>query len=106
MADRTELNGEQLQVIAKRFQSEADELNNLLSQTRNKVDGLHGSGWIGRAADQFNNEMQSLLLPAVQRLVAALQAASNQVNAIVKIYDDAQSQSQGFFKIEYFVNNV
>ena len=100
MADRTELNGEQLQVIAKRFQSEADELNNLLSQTRNKVDGLHGSGWIGRGADQFNNEMQSLLLPAVQRLVAALQAASNQVNAIVKIYDDAQSQSQSFFKIE------
>lgn len=100
MADRTELNGEQLQAIAKRFQSEADELNNLLSQTRNKVDGLHGSGWIGRGADQFNNEMQSLLLPAVQRLVAALQAASNQVNAIVKIYDDAQSQSQGFFKIE------
>jgi hypothetical protein len=42
--------------------------------------------------------MESLLLPAVQRLVAALNAASNQVNAIMKIYDDAQTQSQGFFK--------
>lgn len=100
MADRTELNGEQLTALAKQFQSEADELNNLLSQTRNKVNGLHGAGWIGRGADQFNNEMESLLLPAVQRLVAALNAASNQINAILKIYDDAQSQSQGFFKLE------
>ena len=86
--------------LAKKFQSEADELNNLLSQTRNKVGTLHGSGWIGQGADQFNNEMESLVLPAVQRLVAALIAASNQVNAIVKIYDDAQSQSQGFFKFD------
>ena len=100
MADRTELNGEQLQNLAKQFQSEADELNNLLSQTRNKVASLHGSGWIGQGADQFNNEMESLMLPAVQRLVAALHAASNQINAIMKIYDDAQSQSQGFFKFD------
>lgn len=100
MADKTEINGEQLQAIAKKFQSEADELNNLLSQTRNKVSTLHGSGWIGRGADQFNNEMEQLVLPAVQRLVAALHAASNQVNAILKIYDDAQNQSQGYYKFD------
>jgi len=100
MADKTELNSEQLQAIAKKFQSEADELNNLLSQTRNKVDGLHGSGWIGRGADEFNNEMQSLMLPSFQKLVAALTSASERVNAILKIYDDAQSQSQSYFKFE------
>jgi len=100
MADKTEINGEQLQGIAKKFQSEADELNNLLSQTRNKVATLHGSGWMGDGADQFNNEMESLVLPAVQRLVNALQEASNRVNAILKIYDDAQSQSQGFYKFD------
>lgn len=100
MADKTELNGEQLQNIAKKFQSEADELNNLLSQTRSKVDALHGTGWIGRGADEFNNEMQSLMLPAFQRLVEALNNASERVNAILKIYDDAQSQSQGYFKFE------
>lgn len=100
MADRTEINGEQLAAIAKKFQSEADELNQLLGQTRNKVGTLHGGGWVGRGSDQFFNEMESLVLPAVQRLVAALNAASNQINAILKIYDDAQNQSQSFFKIE------
>ncbi|MBE0687677.1 MAG: WXG100 family type VII secretion target [Anaerolineaceae bacterium] len=100
MADKTELNSEQLQAIAKKFQSEADELNNLLIQTRNKVDSLHGSGWIGRGADEFNNEMQSLMLPSFQKLVAALTSASERVNAILKIYDDAQSQSQSYFKFE------
>lgn len=100
MADKTELNGEQLQNIAKKFQSEADELNNLLSQTRSKVDSLHGSGWIGRGADEFNNEMQSLMLPAFQRLVEALHNASEKVNAILKIYDNAQSEAQGHYKFE------
>lgn len=100
MADKNEINGEQLQAIAKKFQSEADELNNLLSQTRSKVDGLHGSGWIGKGADEFNNEMQSLMLPAFQKLVNALSNASEKVTAIMKIYEDAQSQSQGYFKFE------
>ncbi len=100
MADKTELNGEQLQAIAKKFQSEADELNNLLNQTRNRVNSLHGSGWVGAGADQFQSEMEGLVLPAVQRLVAGLHAASNAVNAIMKIYQDAQSQSQGFFKFD------
>lgn len=100
MADRTELNGEQLAQIAKKFQSEADELNQLLSQTRNKIGTLRSSGWVGRGSDQFYNEMESLVLPAVQRLVAALNAASNQVNAIMKIYDDAQNQAQSLYKLE------
>jgi len=100
MADRTELNGEQLQALAKNFQSEANELNSLLSQTRNKVNELHGNGWVGQGADQFNAEMEGLVLPAVQRLVAALHTASERINTILKIYDDAQQQSQGFFKLE------
>lgn len=100
MADRTELNGEQLAQMMKKFQSEADELNQLLGQTRNKIGTLRSSGWVGRGSDQFYNEMESLVLPAVQRLVAALNAASNQVNAIMKIYDDAQNQAQGLYKLE------
>ncbi|MBW6472845.1 MAG: WXG100 family type VII secretion target [Anaerolineaceae bacterium] len=100
MADRTELNGEQLAQMMKKFQSEADELNQLLSQTRNKIGTLRSSGWVGRGSDQFYNEMESLVLPAVQRLVAALNAASNQVNAILKIYDDAQNQAQSLYKGE------
>ena len=100
MADRTELNGEQLAQIAKKFQSEADELNQLLSSTRNKIGSLRSSGWVGRGSDQFYNEMESLVLPAVQRLVAALNTASTQVNSIMKIYDDAQNQAVPKLKIE------
>lgn len=100
MADRTELNGEQLQQIAKKFQLEADEMNNLLSQTKNKVDALHGTGWIGRGADEFYDEMQTLMFPAFQRLVDALTNASGKVNDILKIFEDAQAESQGYFKFE------
>lgn len=98
MADKTEVDYEKMQSISKKFQSEADALNQLLSQTKGKVDGLHGTGWIGRGSDQFFNEMQQLTLPSLARLVQALQKASNEVDVIVKEYRNAEEQGQSIFK--------
>jgi WXG100 family type VII secretion target len=98
MADKTEVDYEKMQSIAKRFQAEADALNQMLSQTKGKVDGLHGSGWIGRGSDQFFNETQQLVLPSLARLVQALQKASTEVDAIVREYRNAEEEGQGVFK--------
>ena len=98
MADKTEVNYEQMQTIAKKFQTEADAINQLLSQTKGRVDGLHGTGWIGRGSDQFFGEMEQSILPSVARLVQALQAASAAANNIMKIYRSAEEQGQSVFK--------
>jgi WXG100 family type VII secretion target len=98
MADKTEVNYEQLQAIGKKFKSEGDAINQLLSQTKGRVDGLHGTGWIGRGSDQFFREMNEKLLPSLANLVQALNAAGEAADAVMKIYRSAEEQCQGFFK--------
>mgnify|MGYP001213455189 FL=1 len=99
MAEKSEVNYEQLENIVKRFRSEADAVNQLLTQTRGRVEGLHGTGWIGRGSDQFFGEMEQLVLPAMGRLVQALHTAAGAADNIAKIYHNAEDQGQGIFKM-------
>lgn len=98
MAEKSEVNYEQLENIVKRFRTEADAVNQLMTQTKGRVEGLHGNGWIGRGSEQFFGEMEQRVLPAMGRLVAALHAAAGAADNIVKIYRNAEDQGQGVFK--------
>jgi WXG100 family type VII secretion target len=97
MADTTQLDYDQMANIIKMFQSEQQELLNLLKQTDSKVEGLHGSEWIGKGADQFFNEMKGDVLPAVQRLADALGAAGEAAQKIVEIFRSADEETKGYF---------
>lgn len=98
MAEKSEVNYEQMGNIVKRFQTEADGVNQLLGQVRSRVEGLHGNGWIGRGSDQFFSEMEQLILPSLTRLVNALHAAGSAADNISKIYKNAEEQGKGAFK--------
>lgn len=98
MAEKSEVNYELMEKIIKQFRSEADELNRVKSQTSNKVQGLHGTDWIGRGSEQFFSEMEGTVLPAMERLVNALHAAAGAADNIVKIYRNAEDEGQGVFK--------
>jgi WXG100 family type VII secretion target len=97
MADTTQLDYDQMQNIIKMFRSEQQEIMNLLKQTDSKVEGLHGSEWIGKGADQFFNEMKTDVLPAVQRLSDALGAAGEAAQKIVEIFNSADEETKGYF---------
>ncbi|PKO13950.1 MAG: hypothetical protein CVU39_16345 [Chloroflexi bacterium HGW-Chloroflexi-10] len=98
MAEKTELNYEQMQTMVKKFQSEADAINQLLNQTKSRAESLHGTGWVGRGSDQFFGEMEQLVIPAMGRLVQALHAAGGAADNIMKIYRNAEEQGQNIFK--------
>jgi WXG100 family type VII secretion target len=102
MAEKTECNYDELQQLTKMLQKEAEEMNQLLSQTRGKADALHGDGWIGRGADKFFAEMQQLILPSMTRLVNALNQASQSANQISEIYRQAEDEAQNGFKTVSF----
>jgi WXG100 family type VII secretion target len=102
MAEKTECNYEEMQTIVKQFQSEADAITQLLNQTRGKVQALHGDQWVGRGAEQFNTEMEQLVLPAVQRLVNALHQAANTANRILQTYQEAEEEASNAFKTLQF----
>ena len=97
MADKTEVNYEQLQQIMKMFSSEAEEINGLQKQTQSRVEDLHGGNWIGKGADKFFDEMQSEVLPALRRLAAGLQEAAQVTQRILDTYRQAEEETQGFF---------
>ena len=97
MADKTEVNYEQLQQIMKMFSSEAEEINGLLKQTQSRVEDLHGGNWVGKGADKFFDEMQSTVLPAVQRLTNALHEAAQAMQKVIDTYRQAEEETQGFF---------
>jgi WXG100 family type VII secretion target len=98
MADKTEVNYEELQAIVKQLTSEAEAMNQLMNMTRSRVEHLHGGHWIGRGSDQFFNEMEHLILPSMNKLVNALNTASNTVNQITTTFHEAENEAQNSFK--------
>jgi WXG100 family type VII secretion target len=98
MADKTQVDYDQLQSFIKAFQSEAEEYQALSKETNNKVEELHNGGWVGRGSDAFFEEMHNEILPAVQRLVRALQQAGQITREIAEIFNNAEEESQSFFR--------
>lgn len=98
MADRTECNYEEMQTISKQMASEADAINQFLTNTKNRVEHLHGGNWIGKGSDQFFTEMEGLILPSMGKLVNALHTASNTVTQIMTTYHEAENEAQNTFK--------
>jgi WXG100 family type VII secretion target len=98
MGDKTALDFQQLEQIAKKFQQEADELNQQLNNSKGQVENLHGSGWVGRGSDKFFEEMEQQVLPAMGRLVNAMHMTANILNNIMNVYRQAQEEASNPFK--------
>lgn len=97
MADVTRLNYEELQTIIKSLQNEEEEIKNLLSTTKSKVEALHNNQWIGQGADKFFGEMEQVVLPRTGKMVYALDVAGNVLNQIIQIIKGADEETKGFF---------
>jgi WXG100 family type VII secretion target len=92
-----QLNYDHLLSIAKKFKDEGEDIAQLHSTTRQRVRDLHKE-WIGDAADKFFDEMETELLPAVQRLSQALFLSQDMTSEIMKIIQDADEETVGYFR--------
>ena len=97
MANTQQLNYDEMQGIIVQLQGEEDEIKGLLSQTKSMVEALHGSQWVGEAADRFFNEMESYVLPKTSKMVYALQVAGQVAKQIVNIIHSADEETKGYF---------
>lgn len=97
MSQISQLNYEEASSIAKNIHTNGDDLVQLHSQTRQRVHALR-SEWIGEAADAFFEEMESELLPAMQRVSGALFLGEEILNKIMKIIHDADEETAQYFK--------
>lgn len=98
MADKTQVDYDQLLTFIKAFEAESEEYQALTKETSSKVEELHGGGWVGRGSDAFFNEMHNEILPAMNRLTQALQQAGQITREIAEIFNNAEEESQSFFR--------
>jgi len=97
MADEIKADYEQLEQVASRFSQQANVVHETHQNIRNSMQNLE-DGWIGRGSDAFFAEMQSTILPAIQRLQNALEEASQVTKAIVQTVQQADEEASSPFR--------
>jgi len=98
MADRTELDYQQMEQIIRLFQKEEADIRKLLQGMNQRADQLSSESWSGRGSQKFHQEMEGLVLPALNRLVHALDQAGNVSRQIVQTYRQAEEEAGNSFK--------
>jgi WXG100 family type VII secretion target len=83
-ADHVQIDYDQIVDIARRFAREATATEELVNRIRSVKSQLEGGGWVGRGAGAFYAEMDTLVIPALRRLVDALDVSGNTMNAVVE----------------------
>lgn len=85
---------EQLEAVASRFGGQAEASQQLTTLVRQGMQPLSDGGWQGRGSQAFFAEMNGELLPAMQRLTAALGQARTvtlQVRDVIKAAEEEAS---------------
>lgn len=96
-ADVLQAQYEQLEIIARRFTSQADASRLITSHVRRDMTRLRDS-WSGRGAVAFLQEMEGEVLPALKRLIDALDKANHTVYAICTTLQAAEREAEALFK--------
>lgn len=89
---------DELQQIASIFGAQSEHSQRALRQIKSRVDTLQGGDWVGKGAQAFYKEMDQEVLPALSRLVEALNQAQHttrQVSRIVQETEEATARLLG-----------
>ncbi len=86
--------------IAQTFEREADQTRALLRSLKQCLDVLAGGDWIGKGATACYAEMNGSVLPAVQRLAAALETAGRTTKQMGQVMQAAEDEAADIFKLQ------
>jgi WXG100 family type VII secretion target len=96
--DVIQANYEQLREVARRFQAQAESCAELRKTIDHAFDSLHSGGWIGKGSQAFFSEMNSDLLPALDRLHNAMTQGEAVVQEAIKILRAAEEEAGRLFQ--------
>ena len=98
-APRIQADYDGLREIAQAFTQNADGLNSMYQRLVQMVSNeIRGKGWIGKGADQFIREMETLVFPALVRLSRALNDAASAVQKIAQVFEQAEREGGSLFQ--------
>ena len=89
---------DQLSQISQGFERQASNTRQTLDRLKQSMEVLQNGDWIGKGATAFYQEMNSSILPAVQRLVNALEMAQRITRQISQVMQDVEQESSNIFE--------
>ncbi len=98
MSDKIEANYDELEQIASRFANQSQANQQMLQKVRGSYSKLEDGGWIGRGSEAFFAEMNGEVLPAVERLLQALDEAGRVTKQIVQTVRQAEEEASSPFR--------
>jgi WXG100 family type VII secretion target len=93
MANQVKADYDAIKDASQKFFDETERIRQTLISLRNQADGLQGK-WVGQGANQFQQEMQSSIVPAFKRLELALNEAGNKCIDISNIFQKAEQEAK------------
>lgn len=97
MAYTVQCDYDQLNGIVQRFNDTSESARNTLDKVSAQMEVLRGGAWIGPNADKFYEIMDNDWIPAMDRLVKAMEKAAEVVDQVQKIIKDADDQNKSYF---------
>ena len=97
-ADIVRIDYEGLESTAAKYRHHAAEVREMERLLLRALGDLRDGGWEGRGADAFYSEMEEVVLPAVQRLIAALEDADLTTRQIARTFQSAEEEAAAPFR--------
>lgn len=91
---------DQLKAILEVFGRNANASRESMRKIQQSMNTLEGGDWVGEGATKFFGEMNAEVLPALKRLVGALEAGSQTTRQISQLMQGAEDDSAALFKLD------
>jgi len=92
------VNYEMMKKFSNSFQGQAAATQQTIQKLSKVIEQLRGGDWIGEGANQFYNEMDSEVIPALKRLQSAMTEGDKVSKEIEKIQHETESMIETLFK--------
>lgn len=97
-APRVRADFDQLQQIAQRFGQQSEKVQSLYKNLNQKKSVLEGGDWVSNAATKFYAEMNSSVMPSLNRLGDSLSSAQQVTLKMRQIMKTAEEEAAALFK--------
>jgi WXG100 family type VII secretion target len=92
------VNYEMMKKFSNSFQGQGAATQQTIQKLSKVIEQLRGGDWIGEGANQFYNEMDSEVIPALKRLQSAMTEGDKVSKEIEKIQHETESMIETLFK--------
>jgi len=97
MAHKLQIQYDDMDNIAKMFDTYADNTQEMIQKLDHCKGSLQGGGWKGVGAEKFYDEYDSEVMPKLKLLQQGYETAGAQVKRMSQMFQDAEQRILSFF---------